>query len=201
MKNIPLMLSGTLLDATRCILPQITQIAQKRICENLRNLRLKSYNFKTDNMKRIFFLLIPLFVFSCTTEQKNDDNVSNDSLKVIQPVKDSLALSDSFITGNWKLVWISGDSLKITPNMRIKLLKVKIFFKFNADKSFYYIFNDKTTKGIWKIYAKELCIRLGIAKNDRCVPIKIINSDKISFPYQYSKELEAEVTLSRVLNK
>ena len=43
MKDIPLILSEILLDTMRCILPQITQIAQNNICENLRNLRLKDY--------------------------------------------------------------------------------------------------------------------------------------------------------------
>ena len=41
-KNIPPILSEMLPDVRCCILPQITQIAQKIICENLRNLRLKT---------------------------------------------------------------------------------------------------------------------------------------------------------------
>ncbi len=43
MKNIPHLLSRMLLNVMYCILPQITQISQKNICENLRNLWLKDY--------------------------------------------------------------------------------------------------------------------------------------------------------------
>lgn len=43
MKNTPLRHSEIKLDSTCCILPQIAQITQKKICENLRNLRLKEH--------------------------------------------------------------------------------------------------------------------------------------------------------------
>jgi|GEM_PF-4599244 len=151
-------------------------------------------------MKYFAILFLPLFILSCTGEsEEKNTNVNNDSVVLNKNVKDSLALTEQYITGNWKLVWIAGDSLKITPKMRMQLMNVKVFFKFNADKSYFYIQNKSTVKGSWKISGNELCIRIGSAKNDQCTSIKIIDADKFSFPYKYSKDLEAEVTLSRVL--
>ena len=44
MKKVPLALSIMLSDVTIYISPQIAQITQKKICENLQNLRLIDYN-------------------------------------------------------------------------------------------------------------------------------------------------------------
>ena len=149
-------------------------------------------------MKKFFFLLIPLFAISCATEQTNEESINDTTKVVVQPAKDSLALSESFITGNWKLVWIAGDSLKITPKMRAKLAKAIVFFKFNADKSFFFIKNDKTTKGTWSLNGNEICIHLETSKKDRCTTIKVIDPDQISFFFEYSQKIKADIILSRV---
>lgn len=151
-------------------------------------------------MRNIFFILAVTLIVACSNEAKQEfENGTPDSTVVNVPTTDTAAaLTEDFITGTWKLVWVAGDSLKIAPKMKAKLMKAVVMFHFNADKSLIVMRNDKKTEATWKVEDGLLCIRIKNSDSDRCTPIQFIEKNKISFEFVYKKEFEAEFTLSRV---
>lgn len=151
-------------------------------------------------MRTIFFILAVALIAACSNETKQEtENGTIDSTVVNVTKEDNGAvLTEEFITGTWKLVWVAGDSLKIAPKMKAKLMKALVMFHFNADKSLIVMRNEKKTEATWKVEDGLLCIRIKNSDSDRCTPIQIIEKNKISFEFVYKKEFEAEFTLSRV---
>lgn len=152
-------------------------------------------------MKWLFFSTILLVAFACSNNESDNKLplLNPDSLAVTQkPATDSIPLTEAYITGKWKLVWVTADSLKISPKARKKLMNAKVFFIFNADKSLQISNNKKNVEGTWFIKENELCVRYKEAKNDQCTQVDISDENKFTFVFHYNKEIDADVTLSRV---
>jgi hypothetical protein len=151
-------------------------------------------------MRNILFILSVTLIAACGSEVKQEAlTPDTDTTITDHAVADTGAvLSEEFITGTWKLVWVTGDSLKISPKMKKKIMNAVVMFHFNSDKNLIIMRNDKKTEATWKIENGLLCIRIKNSETDRCTPIQILEDNKFSFEFEYKKELEAEFTLSRV---
>lgn len=156
-------------------------------------------------MRNLFIsAAIALALFTSCAQENTPESKTDTTTVSLNPndtistsAVDTSLLTKEYFIGNWKMVWANTD-VKINPKARKKLMSKKLFFKFNADGSFFFTNDNKIKKGSWSFLDNKLCVLMTENKKESCEFVNKKGADKFSFMYEFGKKNKAEIILKKV---